>query len=166
MRRVWTDYGPSEDHHNATTLTLDYVRNVIQEEGPFHGVIGGSEGGCAAATVLLDQLDLASRAGVPAAMKCGIFFVSPPALRVDGKGWVLSEDESDDRRRITVPTCHVLSDEDPLSWMSYCLSNTCQEEGKVHVLHDKGHVIPHTEGLMVEVANFARRVSRAAGVPP
>lgn len=165
MRRVWTTYGPSKDHHNAAALMLEYVRNIIEEDGPFHGVIGGSEGGSAAATVLLDQLELARRAGVPATMKCGIFFVSPPALRGNGKGWVLSGDMSDDRR-ITVPTCHVFSDEDPLSWMSYCLSNTCQEEGKVHILHDKGHVIPHTKELMVEVANFARRISKAAGVSP
>lgn len=157
MRRVWTTYGPSKDHHNAAALMLEYVRNIIEEEGPFHGVIGGSEGGSAAATVLLDQLELARGAGVPATMKCGIFFVSPPALRGDGKGWVLSGGISDDPR-ITVPTCHVLSDEDPLSWMSYCLSNTCQEEGKVHILHDKGHVIPHTKELMVEVANFVRQV--------
>ena len=98
-------------------------------------------------------------------MKCGIFFVSPPALRAAGTGWVLRADDGsdDDRRLLTVPTCHVFSEADPLSWMSYCLSNTCQEEGKVHILHDKGHTIPHTEELMVEVANFARRVDGAAG---
>ena len=157
VRRVWTNHGPNKDHHNATALTLDYMRNIIEEEGPFHGVIGGSEGGCAAATVLLDQLDLARAAGVPTTMKCGIFFVSPPAMRADAQGWLLSDDESD-TRRITVPTCHVFSDQDPLSWMSYCLSKTCQEEGKVHILHDKGHTIPHTEELMVEVANFVRRL--------
>ena len=162
MRRTWTMYGPSKDNHNPTALTLDYVRNIIEEEGPFHGVIGGSEGGSAAATVLLDQLDLARSAGIPATMKCGIFFVSTPAMRADGKGWYLNGDRSDNRG-ITVPTCHIFSDNDPLSWMSYCLSNTCQEEGKVHILHDKGHTIPHTEELMVEVANFARRVKRAAG---
>ena len=32
-------------------------------------------------------------------------------------------------------------------------------------MHDKGHVISHTEELMVEAADFARRVERAAGVP-
>lgn len=42
---------------------------------------------------------------------------------------------------------------------------TCQEEGKVHIVHDKGHVIPHTEEMMVEVADFARQVERAARVP-
>lgn len=163
MRRTWMVYRPLKGNLNAAAVTLDYVRNIIEEEGPFHGVIGGSEGGCAAATVLLDQLDLARTAGVPATMKCGIFFVSPPALRADGKGWYLNDEESDGRR-ITVPTCHVYSDEDPLAWMSHCLSNTCQEEGKTHILHDQGHVIPHTKELMVEVAKFVRRVKRAAGV--
>ena len=110
--RVWTMYRLPKDSYNASTRMLDYVRNII-EDGPFHGVIGASEGGSAGATVLLDQLELARSPGVPATMKCGIFFLSPPALREDGKGWVLS-DESDDPR-ITVLTCHVFSAEDPLS---------------------------------------------------
>ena len=161
MRRTWTTFALFNEDYNPATLMLDYTRNIIEEEGPFHGVIGSSEGGSAAATVLFDQLELAREAGVPATMKCGIFFVSSPALRADGKGCLLSDDESDPRR-ITVPTCHVFSDQDPLAWMAYCLSNSCQDEGKVHILHDKGHSIPHTEGLMVDVANFARRVDRAA----
>ena len=86
-RRVWTMYKPPKDSLNASALMLDYVRNIIDEEGPFHGVIGASKGGSAAATVLLDQLELARRsASVPGTMKCGIFFVSPPALREDGTG--------------------------------------------------------------------------------
>ena len=88
-------------------------------------------------------------------MKCGIF-VSHGALRDDGKGWVLS-DESDDPR-ITVPICHVFSAEDPLSWMSYDLSETCQEEGKIHIMHDKGHVIPHTEEFLTEVASAISQI--------
>ena len=78
-RRVWTMYKPPRDSHNASTLMLNYVRNTIEEEGPFYGVNGASEGGSAATTVLLDQLELARSAGVPATMKCGIF--SLPATR-------------------------------------------------------------------------------------
>ena len=100
-------------------------------------------------------------------------------MRVDGKGWILSdedygdgseesielnsnnEDDNENKRAmITVPTCHIFSEKDPLCWMSYSLSNTCQEDGKMHILHEEGHTIPHSEALMNEVAEFARRVDR------
>ena len=41
-RRVWTMYKSPNDSHDASTLMLDYVRNNIEDEGPFHGVIGAS----------------------------------------------------------------------------------------------------------------------------
>lgn len=158
MRMVWKKYGP-QNHHNATSVTLEYLQNIIEDEGPFHGVIGVSEGGCAAATMLLDHLQRSRDANKAATMMCGVFFVSTPALQMDGTGYVLSDDTDE---RISVPTCHIFSESDPLAWMARCLMNTCQEDGKEMILHDKGHVIPHTKELMVGVANFIRRVKAAA----
>ena len=158
MRTIWQKYGPT-DHHNATSVTLEYIQNIIEDEGPFHGVIGASEGGCAAATVLLDHQQRSRDANTDSPMMCGIFFVSPPALQPDGMGYVLS-DKTDER--ISVPTCHIFSDSDPLSWMARCLVNLCQEDGREVILHDQGHTIPHTKELMVGVANFVRRVKAAA----
>lgn len=161
MRMLWQEYG-FQDHHNATSVTLEYMQNIIEDEGPFHGVIGVSEGGVAAATVLLDHLQRSRDANDDATMMCGVFFISPPALQPDGMGYVLSDKTEE---RILVPTCHIYSDSDPIAWMARCLVNTCQEEGREIILHDKGHIIPHTKELMVDVANFIRRVKTAAAKP-
>ncbi|MCJ1458239.1 hypothetical protein MMC28_008610 [Mycoblastus sanguinarius] len=143
MRRISSTYG--HKNRDAVNLTIDYIRNVILEEGPFQGVIGGSEGASAAATVLIDELETSRKDGRPPAMKCGIFFVAIPALRADGKGWVLS-DERD--QRIAVPTCHVYSEKDPIVLTSKALQNSCQSKGKTVIRHEKGHIIPHDKEQM------------------
>ena len=162
LRRLWREYGP-QDHSNVTSVTLEYIQNIIEDEGPFHGVIGASEGGCAAATVLLDHLQRSRGVNDAATMMCGVFFISTPALQADGSGYVLWDKAE---RRISVPTCHIFSDSDPIAWMARYLANTCQEDGREIILHDKGHVIPHTKEMMVDVANFIRRVKAAAGAKP
>ena len=155
VRKAWHAFAGRDG--NVADLMVEYARNVIEEEGPFHGVIGGSEGGGAAATVLFDQLELARESGKPCTMQCGIFFVSTPAFRPHGKGLLLCDDGDD---RIRVPTCHVFSESDELSWMSQACANACQDKGKTFVLHKAGHTIPHTKKLMVDVADFVRRVKK------
>lgn len=108
MRRVSSTY--SFKNRDAVALTLDYIRNVI-EEGPFQGVTGASESASAAATVLIDELQNASKNGHRTVMRCGIFFVAFPAYRADDKEWILSDETS---QRINASTCHVLSVKDPL----------------------------------------------------
>lgn len=154
-RRAWDRYGGGIG--NSGELMLEYARNIIEEEGPFHGIIGASEGGSAAATVLFDQLGLARKHGQPCTIQCGIFFVSTPPLKEDGTGCYLSDNTDE---RITIPTCHIYSEQDVLCWMAKALQNLCQEDGKTIILHDGGHTIPHTEELMVDVAKFVRRVKQ------
>lgn len=138
---------------DAVGLMLDYIRNVIEEEGPFQGVVGTSAGATAAATVLMDELQRSSEDGHRTAMRCGIFFVAIPAYRADGKGWILSDETG---QRITVPTCHIYSEKDPLVLTSKALWNTCEPSSRTLILHDKGHIIPHEKELMAEVAKFVR----------
>lgn len=150
-------FGPKRN--DAVTLTLDYVRNIIEEEGPFHGVIGASEGAGAAATVLINELETSYKNGCRPEMQCGIFFVGVPALKVAGKGWILC-DETD--QRITVPTCHVYSENDPLVMGSKALRDICQPNGRTLILHEYGHTIPHEKWLMADVGKFVRGLSQGA----
>lgn len=155
MRRILSMYplGPRD----SVNLTLEYVRNIIEEEGPFHGVIGASEGASAAATVLLNELQISQATGHPSAMQCGIFFVAVPALQKDGKAWFLSDDSDE---RITAHTCHIHGEWDPLISMSKALYNSCEPSLRKLITHQKGHVIPHEKELMAEVADFVRGLSQ------
>lgn len=135
------------------SMMLEYVCNVIEEEGPFQGIIGISEGAMAAATFLIDYLEMCRKTGSPRMFKWGVFFIGGPPVKLDGKGWILS-DESD--LRITIPTCHVIGRKDPLALMSGSLWNVCDPKSRVFLTHERGHIIPHEPILMAGVAGFVR----------
>ena len=153
-RQTWKLFKPKNG--DAVRLTVEYMRNFIDDEGPFDGVIGLSEGASAAATVLVDHLEICQIRGSPRTIQCGIFFVGLPPLKLDCTGWLLG-DETD--KRITVPTCHILSYEDPLVALGESLWNLCDPDiSRTRVLHNKGHVIPHESALMAQVAKFVREL--------
>ncbi|MCJ1232725.1 hypothetical protein MMC14_000678 [Varicellaria rhodocarpa] len=152
LRQTWAYFKPK--NRDAVGMTINYLRNFIEEEGPFQGVIGLSEGAGAAATVLIDHLEICRARGSPSIIQCGIFLVGFHALKIDSTGWLLS-DETD--QRITVPTCHILSYQDPLIAFAEALWNLCDHDTlRTRVLHDRGHVVPHESEIMVRVAKFVR----------
>lgn len=139
-------------------ICMDYIRNFIQEEGPFHGVIGTSQGATVAAMVLLDDLDVSRKENRASMFECGVFFVGFPPISLEhSSGYVLS-DESD--TRITIPTCHVIGGEDIWDFGAVALKNVCDPQSTTVVTHEKGHVVPHTVEAMVGVAKFIREISR------
>ena len=77
-RRVSSIY--SFKNRDAVALTLDYIRNVMEEEGPFQEVIEASEGASATATVLINELQNAFKNGYRTAIRCGICFVAFPRI--------------------------------------------------------------------------------------
>lgn len=80
--------------------------DVVESQGPFDGIMGFSEGGIVAATLLLED------ARRPFAnFKCGIFFSAAPPLDPDDlrAGSVRSLDPVQDRVSVHVPTAHIYS---------------------------------------------------------
>jgi hypothetical protein len=61
----------SSDLSGDVNMMLEYVRNVIEEDGPFQGIIGASEGAMAAATFLIDHLKICRKLGSPSMLKRG-----------------------------------------------------------------------------------------------
>jgi hypothetical protein len=153
MRKVYTTFGHADD--DSVILTVEYIRNILEEDGPFDGVIGTSQGACAAATALVDSLETSRKTARPNPMKCGIFFIGLPPLNPNGKGCLLG-DEWD--HKISTPTCHVFSESDPIVALAKALYNICEPSSRRLVLHDGGHIIPHESELMAEVAQFVRDV--------
>lgn len=137
-------------------ICMEYIRNFIQDEGPFHGVIGTSQGATVAAMVLLDDLEMSRKENRRSEFECGVFFVGFPPISSDSTGYLLS-DESD--IRITIPTCHVIGGEDIWDFGAVALKNVCDPHSTSVVTHDKGHVVPHTVEAMVGVAKFVREIS-------
>ena len=92
------------DSRKSTDTAMNYLFKVMEEQGPFDGVIGYSEGATVAATLLLKEQLRSEEQGVEPMFKCGIFFMGWPPLDPKTYFLVLS-DQSE--RIIDVPTCHI-----------------------------------------------------------
>ena len=170
---------------------LDNLIVEIQIQGPFDGVIGFSEGGILAATLLVED------ARRPFAnFKCGVFLSAAPPLDPDAirAGIVRCLDPDADGVTIHLPTAHIFSCEDgpacahntgagdignprsPLEklwseadWgtpeqVHYSLTRLC-DSGEVFV-HDLGHQVPgprHGQALRGALRAINRTVERAIG---
>lgn len=140
---------------DTVEMFLEYVSNVMEEEGPFDGVIGASEGAGAAATILLYDQELCRERGTKSKLKCGLFFVGFPPFRPDAKFHLADQSKV----RIEAPTCHVIGQKDPLAPISKALWNVCDERTRLLVDHDKGHIIPHEPKIMARIAEFVRQLN-------
>lgn len=88
----------------STRRAIKFLIKIMDEEGPFEGIIGYSEGATVAGTLLLAEQELFERTGRQPMIKCGIFFAGWPPLDVKTFAMVLS-DESD--TMINIHTCHI-----------------------------------------------------------
>lgn len=139
----------------ALPMAHDYMQQVVDEEGPFQGIIGASEGSMAAASFLMRELETCRKNNRQSSFRCGIFMVGFPAIDDRGR-WILSDGDSD--LRITIPTCHIIGKRDPVRCAGVALMNTCDPDSRVLILHEEGHIIPHQSDIMRQVGDFVRRV--------
>jgi hypothetical protein len=102
MRELMT-YGVAKTS-NSARLTLDYLYEVLDKEGPFDGIIGYSEGATIAGTLLLHEQVREREEGRAPTLKCALFFGGWPPMKPTLDGLVLA-DESD--LTIEVPTTHI-----------------------------------------------------------
>lgn len=93
------DYSNQSAHE-----ALDYLYRIMEEEGPFDGIIGYSEGATVAATLILHEQRRFEMEGRIPMFKCALFFAGWPPMNPDMDAIVLA-DESD--LMITIPTCHI-----------------------------------------------------------
>ncbi|MCJ1465184.1 hypothetical protein MMC07_003800 [Pseudocyphellaria aurata] len=142
-------------NNEAIPMAHEYIQQVMDEDGPFHGVIGASEGSITAASTLMRDLETCRKNNRKSSFRCGIFMVGFPAVDDQGR-WILCDDGSG--LQITVPTCHIIGEQDPVACAGIALMNTCEPKSRVLVSHEGGHLIPHEPEIMNRVGDFVRKV--------
>ena len=139
VRSYDTDQGGNFPAQESVRRALDEVHSLVNEHGPFDGVVGFSEGGSLAATLLAEDQENA-RKGLPnRSLKCGIFFSAYPPFTTDGKKLMLSDEFGE---HIKVPTLHIMSASDIFYTASIALSKLCVEEQASIYEHSQGHMVP------------------------
>ena len=132
---------------------LEPLHRILAEEGPFHGVLGYSEGACIAATLLVSNQRRCEEYGMENTLSHAIFFSGTPPLDPKGCGPLLADR---DGHVIKARTIHVLSASDPFLDACIALYNVCVEEKAKIFDHGKGHLVPREPRVVKELAAFVR----------
>lgn len=133
------------------------VADWIQQNGPFEGVMGFSQGASLAAMVLAR-----ARYANPPPFSFAVFICSglpycDQGLQ-DGKLNFMRA-ENTDGPVIHVPTAHIIGSQDPDVGYSKALVDLCQPWGRVVMDHGAGHEIPRVPVYITQ--EMARAVEQA-----
>jgi hypothetical protein len=130
----------SVDVQSSIRAALKAVYEVIEEEGPFDGVIAYSEGSIVVGSLILDEAVRFEREGRKPQIKMAIFFGGWPPISAE-TGQAVLMDESD--LFIDIPTCHVVG--------SMALFNVCNGDLAEMFDHGKGHMLPRDQETITEL---------------
>ncbi|KAF1988943.1 hypothetical protein K402DRAFT_327594 [Aulographum hederae CBS 113979] len=137
---TWSGEDPPLDEDIGSILdSFDQIYDIIEENGPFDGVIGFSQGATIAAAMLLHHHRQHPLDPPYALFKYSVLVsaaaivdVDPIPILRDGKR----------RRLIQIPTLHVLGEEDDLFGEGIAMSKICAPQIASVLVHKQGHVIP------------------------
>jgi hypothetical protein len=106
MRGIGAVPTPDQNVHSSDSVieALDYLYQIMEEDGPFDGIIGYSEGATVAATMILHEQRRFEIEGREPMFKCALFFAGWPPMSPELDRIVLA-DESE--LTIAIPTCHI-----------------------------------------------------------
>ena len=140
----------------GSTRACDFLQDYVvqHKDGPFDGVLGFSEGGSIAASLILRQ----SRAKQAVSFKFAIFICSLPPFRSDRNDIMLA-DEIDER--VEIPTAHIVGSKDPIYLASRALYNLCDRTSASIFDHGGAHAIPwnlaSTQRIAEEIQSVGKR---------
>jgi hypothetical protein len=122
----------------------------VDENGPFDGIVGFSEGAAVAATYIVDDLNRCLESGSPSTLKFAVFITGWPPLDRKTSQMLLA-----DERELVLdsPTFHVLGSKDPFCKGSEALFNMCDPDTRLLYDHGKGHIIPRDSETVKDMAS-------------
>lgn len=147
--RESTQFVSKQTFRASLVRSLAFLNKVIDEEGPFEGVIGYSEGAIMASSLLYERMQRHVEN-----FKCAVFFCGMPPFYPDGSKVMLSDVYGE---IFQIPTCHILGTDDPLIGRCLALYNLCSPSSRVLLETGANHMISWDENNLREVPRAVRR---------
>ena len=143
------------DDESSVQEAYDILYDIIDQEGPFDGVLGFSHGGTLASGFLIHHAKMYPRQ--PPLFRCAIFVNSLPPFRMNpGENPVIDPDLDG---YINIPTVSVGGSKDWLLEYSRALHRLCNSSRSIWVMHSKGHDIPSDKKNVAVIAAAIRKSS-------
>jgi hypothetical protein len=134
----------SDAFRESIAAAFDLIDGILENEGPFDGVLGFLHGTTLAAAFLLHHTATRPQDPPWAPFRCAVFIAGLAPFEEDG-----SRMRADERGAVfKLPSVHVAGREDEIFEESLNLYRLCERDRAVLVVHEKGHLIPReTEDL-------------------
>jgi Serine hydrolase (FSH1) len=129
--------------------SVRYLKNTIDQDGPFDGVIGYCEGASFGAAVIFDCIT----DDLPNPFKCALFYSRYAPYCLNGSKFILADEVG---RVFHFPTCHVIGSDDPMVDGCTTLLNLCDTAQATVVEGGAGHLMPQ-DSFSIEAVNEAFR---------
>lgn len=154
----WLEFPSDQDNHAGeavpTTVVdaaMEYIDEIVEEDGPFHGILGFSQGATMAFCYLHYRLRTRPFDPPFSPFACAIF-ISASGTAKDQS--TLLEYMSSTGRSITIPTLHVYGKQDAHSEAALSMYEHCRLAGNSEFLfHEHGHAIPPDAESVTQVVN-------------
>ncbi|CAG8195879.1 unnamed protein product [Penicillium salamii] len=149
MRALGKDWDGRWNNHREV---MDYLYDTLEKNPDIDGIIGYSEGATMAASLIMDEERKAQEMGRPRRIKCAVFITGWPPLSPEEN--VVLADESD--YILDVPTLHVVGANDPYRYGALALFNVCDPDTAAMFDTGRGHTIPRSGQVILELGNAVR----------
>jgi hypothetical protein len=137
----------------SRAAAFNLIDDVVEDEGPFDGVLGFSHGGTLAAAFLLHHA-AEKRPQDPAwaPFRCAVFIAALAPFEEDGRRVKAAERGV----LLDLPSVHVAGREDNDFEESINLYTLCKRDMAALVVHEKGHIVPRGGEDLMAVARAIR----------
>jgi len=137
---------------------MEYIDEIVEEDGPFHGILGFSQGATMAFCYLHHRLRTRPFDPPFVPFACAIF-ISASGTAKDHS--TLVEYISSTGRSITIPTLHVYGKEDVDSEAAMSMYQHCKQAGDSEfLLHQHGHPIPTDSDSVKQIVKAIKAVEK------
>ncbi|OKL57045.1 hypothetical protein UA08_07372 [Talaromyces atroroseus] len=143
-----------DDTDESMMEAYELLYDVIEEDGPFDGVMGFSHGGTLASGFLIHHAK--TRPYDPPPFRCAIFLNSLPPFRMNpGESPVV---DADLEGYLTLPTLSIAGKKDFVFESSVALYNLCDPRKSQLVVHENGHDVPRDPKNIKLMAQEVRKL--------
>ena len=148
----------ADDTEESGAKALGDLERLLEEDGPFDGIMGFSLGARCAATLLIHQIQCSQEP----MFRCAVFFSGgapedPAALLSSGDRRVMCFETNGEV--IDIPTAHIWGRNDHRYHYGPQLSKLCNKSNREVYVHDGGHEIPGSRDP-VATAKAAQLIKR------
>ncbi|KAH7381962.1 putative DUF341 domain oxidoreductase, partial [Cadophora sp. MPI-SDFR-AT-0126] len=154
---AWPRTCTTEDE-KAVEEAYKLIYAAIEQEGPFDGILGFSQGATLAFQFLSQHAKRFPYDPPNAVFRCGVFICGPPPFRVISGQLVCDEDLG----KIRIPSLHIVGKEDEILEHSLHLFELCEGDCATLLHHGKGHTIPRDKENVMAIAKAIRELSYRA----